>query len=78
MFVFIYLLGPKEMVLPFAQHLSKFLVERYKLFPDISQTQQNEKNGQINFSLGMVALFLKLCNFGNLLGPKKMLIQFPK
>ena len=36
LFVFIALLGPKEMFLSFAKSLSKRLVDPYKLFPDIS------------------------------------------
>ena len=35
LFVFLALLGPKEMFLSFAQSLSKRLVDRYKFFPDI-------------------------------------------
>ena len=35
MFVSIDLLGPKEMILSFAQHLSKNLVDPDKLLPDI-------------------------------------------
>ena len=35
LFVFIALLGPKEMFLSFAQSLSKRLVDPYNFFPDI-------------------------------------------
>ena len=34
-FVSINFLGPKEMILPFAQTLSKNLVDPYKLFPNV-------------------------------------------
>ena len=39
MFVSINLLGPKEMILSFAQYLSKYLVDPDKFLPDICHVQ---------------------------------------
>ena len=73
MFISIDLLGPKEMVLSFAQTVWKDLVDTYKLSPDIFRVRYRKKEQAKKFFFGgKVAFFSKLSVFNNLLGLKKV------
>ena len=72
MFVSINLLGPKKMLLSFAQSMSKHLVDPDKLFLVIFHVRWNEKEeAKVFSSLERLPCFSQLCVLNNLLGPKK-------
>ena len=73
--VFNNLLGPKKMLLLVPQQLSEYLVEPYKLFPEVCHTRCYEKNwATIFFSLEKLPFFSEIGVLNNLLGPEKELL----
>ena len=75
-FVSIDPLGAKEMFLSFEQSWPKHLLGPFRLFHELSTFDITKKNGQNLFFTRKIAFFWKLCVFNNLLGLKKMLLQF--
>ena len=79
MFVFIHLLGREEMILSLAQYLAKFLVDPYKLFPNICHVRWSGKNRPNSFFYWKIChLSSKECVFNNLLGPKELILLLPQ
>ena len=61
------------MLIGFAQYLLKYLVDPYKMFADSCRVRYYEKKKQKFFFTGKFAFLSNICDFNNLLGPKKML-----
>ena len=70
-------LGPKEILLSFAQSMSKHIVDPFDAFCVIFHVQWNEKKeAKVFSSLERLPSFSQLCVFNNLLGPKKLSFIF--
>ena len=79
MFASIDHLDPKEKILSFAQKMSKYLLDPFKLFTDISHFQYYEKNyAKIFSSLESLLLFSKTNVSNNLLSPKELILLLPQ
>ena len=73
-FVSIVLLCPENMILSFAQFMSNYLVDPYRMLPDICHVRYYGKKAQnLSFTGSFCLFFSKVCVFNKFIGPKNAL-----
>ena len=73
------LVGVRETILWFPQYLSEYLLELYKLSPEVCRTRKYEnKEAKFFLSLERLLFFQEFVFSNNLLGVTEMILYFPK